>query len=353
MPAALRIGRLLLLVLCLLPLAVLADGVTGVGIHAIEVHDPVNDGAMPGYVFYPSTQAKGSTWIAPYEVAATVDAAELPGARPLVVLSHGNGGSDLDLHDIATYLASHGFVVATLEHPRDNYHDQSGVGRAPVLDGRPIQVQAVITYLLNDAKWSKLIDAKRIGVGGFSAGGYTSLLLVGAVPRFDRFIGYCERYPGDDLCAGAKQMRAEAVSHGQTIEQMFGETQKDFTRWGKAADRRVKAAFAMAPLSLIFDASGVASIDRPVFLYYGQDDHLARPLENARHIAPSIKTLTGIKEIPKADHWVFLAPCSPTMTKRLPVMCSDPAGVDRAKVHAQIQVDALAFFRKTLGAGSN
>jgi predicted dienelactone hydrolase len=39
------------------------------------------------------------------------------------------------------------------------------------------------------------------------------------------------------------------------------------------------------------------------------------------------------------------------MAKRLPMMCSDPAGVDRAKVHAQIQVDALAFFRKTLGAG--
>ena len=353
MPAFSRIGRLLFLALCLLPLAALADKVTGVGIHAIEVQDPVNGGAMPGYVFYPSTQTHGTTWIAPYEIAATVDAAELPGARPLVVLSHGNGGSDLDLHDIATYLAGHGFVVATLEHPKDNYHDQSGVGRAPVLDGRPIQVQAVISYLLGDARWSKLVDPKRIGVGGFSAGGYTSLLLVGAVPRFDRFIDYCERFPADDLCAGAKQMREEAASHGQTIEQMFADTQKDFTRWGKAADPRVKAAFAMAPLSLIFDASGVASIDRPVFLYYGQNDHLARPLENARHIAPSIKTLTGIKEIANADHWVFLAPCSPTMAKRLPAICSDPPDVDRAKVHAQIQVDALAFFRKTLGVKSN
>lgn len=337
---------------CLLWLALVfssaaAETATGVGMHAIEVHDPVGGANMPGYVFYPSAK-KGSTAIEGYDVAAVTNVAPLAGVRPLIVLSHGNGGSAFDLHDLATYLAAHGFVVATLEHPRDNYHDQSGVGRAPVLDGRPVQVQAVISYLLDDKTWSRRIDATRIGVGGFSAGGYTSLLLVGAVPDFSRFISYCARYPGDDLCAGADKFRAEAASHGQTVEQVMQSIQQDFGRWGKAADPRVKAAFAMAPLSLIFDDAGVASIDRPVFLYYGQDDRVARPKENALHIAPSIHHLDTIKQIPAASHWVFLAPCSAAMAKRLPVMCTDAPGLDRVKVHAQIQADALAFFRKTL-----
>jgi predicted dienelactone hydrolase len=54
--------------------------------------------------------------------------------------------------------------------------------------------------------------------------------------------------------------------------------------------------------------------------------------------------------VPQADHWVFLSPCSAQLAKELKTICGDPPGVDRAKVHAQIDADALAFFRKTLAA---
>lgn len=37
------------------------------------------------------------------------------------------------------------------------------------------------------------------------------------------------------------------------------------------------AAFVMAPPGLIFDKTGLASINHPVFLYYGQDDEVLRP----------------------------------------------------------------------------
>src|SRR3546814_5668267 len=83
--------------------------------------------------------------------------------------------------------------------------------------GRPIQVSATISALLADPRWKRLVDADRIGVPGFSAGGYTSLLVVGAEPRFDRFLSYCERHPGDagtcglveQLGDGAKDARSE------------------------------------------------------------------------------------------------------------------------------------------------
>ena len=113
----------------------------GAGFRALRVADPVGGGTMPGYVFYPSDQAGKETRVGPYDVAATLDAPPRSGPKPLVVLSHGNAGSDLGHHDLAAFLAAHGFVVATLEHPRDNFHDTSGVGGAAVLVGRPIQVQ--------------------------------------------------------------------------------------------------------------------------------------------------------------------------------------------------------------------
>jgi predicted dienelactone hydrolase len=347
------IWRWLALVLLMAPALLFAQVTTGVGFHAITIHDPVNGGSMPGYVFYPSAQAKGVTQVGPYDLDATRNAMPLPGAKPLVVISHGNGGSDLGHHSLATYLASHGFVVATLEHPKDNFHDTSGVGHSSVLVGRPIQVKATISNLLNDPQWSKLIDANRIGVAGFSAGGYTSLLIVGAVPQFARFIDYCDRYPKDEaICHDASKIEAEARSQGMTMEQWVAQIQNSLNRWGSTADPRVKAAFAMAPLSLIFDQAGIEKIDRPVFLYYGEHDHVLIPPENAARIRPWMKTLVGVKVVPNADHWVFIDPCSAQLKQENPVICSDPPSVDRIAVHQQLNADALAFFRKTLNVST-
>jgi predicted dienelactone hydrolase len=331
------------------PMGALANAAHGVGFTPIKIHDPVNGGSMPGYVFYPSTEASQVTWRGPYELRATPDAPAIPGAKPLVVISHGHGGSDLGHHDLAVYLASHGFIAATLQHPKDNFIDDSGDGHPDVMIGRPIQVKATISMLLDDARWKKLIDPERIGVAGFSNGGYTSLLLVGAVPQFTRFISYCKAHPDDpNICGPAQRLKAQAARHGQTLEQMMTSMQNDLHRWGNPDDPRVKAAFVMAPQSLVFDHAGLASIDRPVFLYYGQDDEVLRPAYNVLHIAPMIKTLAGIRMIPKAGHYVFLSPCSPQLTKEAPDICTDPSGVDRTAVHRQIDADALAFFRKTL-----
>lgn len=346
---AARAWRWLALTLLLAPALLLAQAVTGVGFHAITIPDPVNGGTTPGYVFYPTTQAGGVVQVGPYDVHATRDAPPLPGAKPMVVISHGNGGSDLGHNELATYLASHGFIVATLEHPKDNFHDTSGVGHPPVLVGRPIQVKSTITTLLNDAQWSKLIDADRIGVAGFSAGGYTSLLLVGAVPHFARFIYYCNHYPKDPVvCHDRAKIEAEARSEGKSLQQWADDIQGSLNRWGDTADPRVKSAFAMAPLSLIFEKDGIEKIDRPVFLYYGDADHLLIPPENAARIRPWIKNLVGAKVVHNADHWVFIDPCTAVLKKENTMICSDPPGVDRVAVHQQLNADALAFFRKTL-----
>ena len=312
-------------------------------IAAIEVVDPVGGGPMPGFVFYPSTEAgEGTTAIGPYDVAVAFGVPEQPGAKPLVVISHGHGGSNLGHHDLAAYLARNGFIVATIEHPRDNFRDSSGNGQAAVMAGRPIQVAATISALLADPRWNRLVDADRIGVAGFSAGGYTSLLVVGAEPRFDRFLGYCERHPGDvEICGLVKQL-------GDGAKDALATLQAEFARRGRTSDPRVRAAFAMAPQSIPFDAAGAAAINRPVFLYYGEHDRVLLPAENALHIAPLISTLDGIRRVPKAGHYVFLAPCSEALAREVGEICRDPAGVDRVKVHAQVNADALAFFRKAL-----
>ncbi|HEY9131159.1 MAG TPA: hypothetical protein VIM98_05320 [Dyella sp.] len=338
------------MLLLVLPIAATAAGISGVGVAAIRIPDPVGGKLTDGYVFYPSAQpVKGTTAMGPYEVAATIDAPALPGAHPLVVISHGNGGSRLGHHDLATYLASHGFVVTTLNHPKDDFEDTSGVGHLEVLAGRPVQVRSAITTVLADPRWKKLVDPTRIGVAGFSAGGYTSLMVVGAMPRFDRFVSYCAAHMDDvNMCGAEPAFRAEAAKAGLTTQQMFEAMQKQLDKYGPTADPRVKAAFAMAPLSVIFDDHAFDKVTAPIYLYYAQNDTVLRPDFNARHIQPLIHTLYAVKEVPKAEHWVFLTPCTPALAQDIAAMCSDPQGVDRAKVHATLNADALAFFRKTL-----
>jgi predicted dienelactone hydrolase len=333
---------------------VCAQSASGVGFQAITIHDPVNGDSMPGYVFYPSAAPDAVTWVGPYELHATANATPTAGAKPLVVISHGHSGSNLGHHDLAIYLAGHGFVVATLQHPRDNHIDDSGDGHPEVMIGRPIQVQATISMLLRDPRWKTLVDPERIGVAGFSNGGYTSLLLVGAVPKFVRFITYCEKHADDlGICGHVKQVTAALAKQGSTPRQSLAAMQGEIHRWGDMDDPRIKAAFAMAPQSLVFDKAGLASINRPVFLYYGQDDEVLRPKYNVLHAAPLISTLAGVKMIPKAGHYVFLAPCSRELAKEAAEICRDPPGVDRAKVHAQVNADALDFFRRTLVPSSH
>jgi predicted dienelactone hydrolase len=330
--------------------AALATTAHGVGFAAITIHDPVNGGTMPGYVFYPTSHASAVTEVGPYRVHATRDAPPLAGARPLVVISHGHGGSDLDLHHLAVYLAGHGFVTATLQHPKDNFRDTSGEGTPVVEIGRPIQVKATISMLLENPQWKPLIDPNRVGVVGFSHGGYTALMVVGAVPRFERWAAYCAHHPtATDLCGTPQQIAMLRNKAGkQKWQAHMAILQKNLTRWGNTDDPRVKAAFVMAPFSIVFDKAGLARVNRPVFLYDSRDDHILPLQDNTLRIAPLIKTLVGIRIIPKATHFVFLGSCSPQLTRKAPKICTAPPGVNRVTTQHQINADALAFFRKTL-----
>lgn len=166
-------------------------------------------------------------------------------------------------------------------------------------------------------------------------------MVVGAVPDFERYIGFCQRYPDDlEICPGPKEA-AYLATHRESERRHFATMQKELGRWGNTEDPRVKAAFAEAPFSMLFDRHGLASIDRPVFLYYAQDSRILPPPANALHIAPLIRTLVGIEMIPHADHFVFLSPCSAEEAERLPEICKDPPGVDRVAVHRKIDAGAL------------
>lgn len=308
----------------------------GLGLRMMETREPVTGTQVPFAVIYPSAgaPADATTQMGPYTVHARMDAPAAGGKHPLVLLSHGSGGGMFGHIDLAEALARHGYIVAIPEHAGDSYRDQSGWATDRVLLGRAWQASAAIAALLNDPRFEAHVDAGRIGAAGFSAGGYTALLLIGAKPDLSSFSfeRFCEKYPGTpEICDRTPPAKRITIDDPPPT-----------------VDARVRAAFAMAPLSLLLHERGLKEVRAPVFLYAAAEDPILIPDENARRIRPLLPNLVSYREVDGAGHYVFLAPCPPELARDIPAICTDPPGIDRATIHRRILDNAIEFFDRTL-----
>lgn len=305
----------------------------GVGYLHLQLADPLDSQPLSAIAFYPAA-GQGSSRIGPYRLEAQESLPPLRGRYPLLVLSHGNGGSPLAHHDMAIYLARHGFVVIAPWHLGDDDRDQSRHGTLSNLYGRPLQLSETIDAALHDSRLSRLLDHQRVGVIGYSAGGETALIMAGAQPSTQRLQDYCERFPADtDACSEPGGLLA------------------DRDDLAPLADDRVGAVLLLAPAGLMFGRAELARVQAPVMLYAGSADRLL-PLEhNAAALARKLPGSTEYRLVDGAGHFVFLSPCSTDQSALMPDICQDAAGVDRQRVHRQLNAEAARFFHRALSAG--
>src|SRR5438105_11352005 len=104
--------------------------------------------------------------------AQNADLADSPARFPVVLLSHGTGGSALSMAWFGEALASHGYVVAGVNHPGNNGAEPYTVEGFSLWWERARDLSSVIDSLLGDATFGARLDAGRIGAAGFSLGGY-------------------------------------------------------------------------------------------------------------------------------------------------------------------------------------
>ena len=110
---------------------------------------------------------------------------------PLIIVSHGRGGWFAGHHDTAEVLADAGFVVAAINHPGDNGGNSSQSEALSVWASRPADIVRLVDFMLKNWKDKAVIDPAKIGFFGFSKGGYTGLVLIGAALDFQRAATYC------------------------------------------------------------------------------------------------------------------------------------------------------------------
>src|SRR6266545_1079399 len=90
-----------------------AAGPFPVGVRTIQAPDPARGRLFPCETWYPADIGDADRSARPGEER---DAAARPGAYPLVVYSHYSGGHRRAATFLCTHLASHGYVVAALDH---------------------------------------------------------------------------------------------------------------------------------------------------------------------------------------------------------------------------------------------
>jgi len=177
-------------------------GPSPVGTRTIELHDASRDRTLPVDVWYPAAEKhRGEDQddatrdrYKPLPMAPEVsqdavrDAAAAEGPFPLVVFSHGFGGERRQSTHLCTHLASHGYVVAAMDHVGNTTTDMMQMqmsGTPPdvnlihtFIGDRPGDASFVIDRLLaGDAGLE--IDPDRIGMSGHSFGGWTTLATTG------------------------------------------------------------------------------------------------------------------------------------------------------------------------------
>lgn len=314
-----------------------------------------DDHTLNGIIWYPAEDNTGEKdqYIGPpdaplfYAGRAAKDATLAPsfGKFPLIALSHGTGGSALQMAWLGTHLAARGYIVVAVNHPGNNA--VTGYTTQGFIEGweRAKDVSAVISDMLADPRLGAKIDPDRIGAAGFSYGGYTMMELAGARTDFKQILAWCDEQP--EACDPPEM--PDLMEKFKAIQQQ-PEVQQALQRSGDSyRDPRIRAVFAIAPaVARAFTAEGLQKIAIPVEIVAGAADPIAPPAQNAQFFAANIKGVKLTILPGGVGHYTFLDVGTDAGKKQLPQFFLDKPGVDREAVHQQVAEMAAEFFEKEL-----
>jgi predicted dienelactone hydrolase len=272
-----------------------------------------------------------------------------PAARtyPLIVMSHGTGGSAIMMMWLGYYLASRGYIVAAVNH-----HGNTAAEPQPAPQGfllyweRAKDLTSVLNKLLADPVFGKRIDRNRIGAAGFSLGGYTVISVAGGVFSSQQYETFC-RSPQRDFTCEPQHEFPDAPKLFEELKKTDPVVQESLRHAGESyRDKRIKRVFAIAPaLGSGFTASGLSKVKIPVRIVIGQADKIAPLATNAQRYANLIKGARLTVLPGEIGHYTFLAECN-AHGKAVVDICRDPEIIDRTVVHRQVAQLAFEFFEQ-------
>ena len=314
------------------------------GVRFLAVSVPARDRPLDITVWYPATPGGAPTMVGDsrlfHGTEGMQDAPVADGRHPLILVSHGSGGSIRTIGWIASHLATAGFIVAGPDHPGTTTGNSTPADTIRLWE-RPADISALLTAMLDDPMWEPHIDDTRIGAMGFSLGGYTVMALAGTHVSREAYARYCDTHPTMPDCVW---FASGSVDMGAVDRTAFE---------GSSHDPRINAVVAVDPSVVhAMTAESLGAIPIPVHLVNLENpgsawweavrsDTIARTIPNASlQILPS-------------GHMSFLAECQPGAHAFLAEvgetdpLCDDHGDLTRAEVHAELADIIETAFRQS------
>ena len=316
-----------------------ADGFY-VGYKKIDVEVKATGEQFPVALVYPSNTPSKQVKFGPFEMELSIGGKIADGKFPLVIISHGSGGTNLGHRSIAFALVKKGFVVGMPLHPKNNFKNNEAEGSVENWKNRPQHISASIDAILSNQNISKNLDIDKIAVVGHSAGGYAALAVSGGIADTTHIIDLClsNSQINEPFCGLVKENKTEKVK----IE--------------NSHDQRIKAIVLMAPVGILFNSSNSLNmVDIPALLIRAEKDaELIEPY-HAEVIAKNYKNreLLTYCTVPNAGHYSFITPFPESIKSELGVVAEDPDGFDRDTFHELLSSDIVNFLDHALNSKHN
>lgn len=306
---------------------------THAGLTMFRAKDP--DGSIPCALWYPTDNLAEVTRHGVYDFCVAKKAVIQDGPHPLVVMSHGSGGTRFGHCKTAEFLAQNGYMVLAPEHPFNNFFDDSGVGSAHVYSARSRHLKSALDALLADEEWGAHIDIHRIAVHGFSLGGFTALTAVGAKP----YVAGLRQHLRQN-----REFDATFCGYEVIVRDGYDDDYLPVT-----FDPRYKACMAFAPVGGgLFPKESLKDITVPVQIYRAERDMILRNPFHAEDIARNLPQDCDYHVTEKAGHFSYLSWVRDDVKADLGELANDMPGFEREAEHAKIHQEMLEFLNKAL-----
>lgn len=165
------------------------------GIAYGKAYAPARDTQVKFHIWYPAEPGGKAVTVGGngvfYGTEAGRGAPHRGGRYPAMIISHGAGGNAGQFSWIASKLAEAGYVVILPNHPGTTSGNASTEAAVRVWE-RPKDITAVLDTIEKNKADYPYIDTTRIGMVGFSAGGYTAMAASGARVNPDKLQRYCD-----------------------------------------------------------------------------------------------------------------------------------------------------------------
>ncbi len=328
---------------------------TGVATSATAaIRDAGQRDALRFTVWYPTHTATAETPLAIgppaaplFQEAGRVEDAPVSGGRlPTLLLSHGNGGTARMMGWLGTALARAGYLVIAVDHPGNNGIDPMTLAGSVLPWLRADDLATALAAVQADPVLGAHVDATRLGLVGYSAGGFTALVAAGARPDMPRLARFCAAHPDDGVC----RPQDESPTHTQAARLAAAAAPELAPHVRQAGQSRalpgVRAAFLLAPAIVqAFDPAELEALPLPLSIMVGTDDAVAAPASNS-DVAAALAGNAVLHHLPGVAHYDFLSECTPLGASRLQALCH--TRVPKAATHAAAVDEALRFFGENL-----